>query len=127
MGDGFDLTSEQGTAQGDPLAPLFFCLAAKPLGDLITSFGPDLNTWYLDNGMIAGDVRVLGAIMEVIVSEGAKIGLHVNLSKCHLWTPVALVDPLPASLSSGVQLDSPSDGIRVSVVLWGLLSGLGRG
>jgi len=112
LGEDFVLTSEQGVGQGDPEAPLFFSLGLKTLFEAIASFGPEFNVWYLDDGSVGGDVRTLAAIYDIIKVRGSRIGLKVNPEKCHLWTPVGLVEPLPSSLNE-VQLHGPAEGLKV--------------
>ena len=61
--------------------------------DLFNSFKeqfPDdifMNIFYLDDGMIVCELDKVQDIMDFIVSESAKIGLKVNVSKCSVFSP----------------------------------------
>ena len=55
---------------------------------------------------------VLASIFEVIVTEGAKIGLRVNKQKCHVWFPAALDGPLPSVFAADVQCHYQDGGLR---------------
>ena len=75
------LLSAGGVQQGDPLGPLLFASALHPLA-LELSQGPlDLAFFYLDDGVIAGDVAAVGAALAHIQTRSAHFGLHLNLDK----------------------------------------------
>ena len=50
------LQSACGVQQGDPLGPLLFAAALQPLAEELRSGPLDLATFYLDDGVIAGDI-----------------------------------------------------------------------
>ena len=64
------LASTSGVQQGDPLGPLLFCLAIHPVLRRISEECPGLesNSWYLDDGVVAGPsadvVRALAIIQD---------------------------------------------------------------
>ena len=75
------LLSAGGVQQGDPLGPLLFACALHPLA-LDLRQGPlDLAFFYLDDGVIAGDVAFVGAALAHILAKSAELGLHLNLDK----------------------------------------------
>ena len=75
------LLSAGGVQQGDPLGPLLFASALHPLA-LELSQGPlDLAFFYLDDGVIAGDVAAVCAALAHIQTRSAHFGLHLNLDK----------------------------------------------
>ena len=75
------LLSAGGVQQGDPLGPLLFASALHPLA-LELSQGPlNLAFFYLDDGVIAGDVPAVGAALAHIQTRSAHFGLHLNLDK----------------------------------------------
>ena len=75
------LLSAGGVQQGDPLGPLLFACALHPLA-LDLRQGPlDLAFFYLDDGVIAGDVASVGAALAHISAKSAELGLHLNLDK----------------------------------------------
>ena len=61
-----------GVEQGDPLGPLPFAVAIR---ELVT--GPlDLALFYLDDGVLAGDVAAVGAGLAHLQARGAALGLQ---------------------------------------------------
>ncbi|GJW73971.1 putative reverse transcriptase domain-containing protein [Tanacetum coccineum] len=76
------LWSHQGVQQGDPLGPLLFALVLHPLICKIKdSFSLSLHGWYLDDGTIIGDTLVVGKVLELIIEDGPRRGLHLNVNK----------------------------------------------
>ena len=75
--------------QGDPLGPLGFALALKPLTELIQEAAPDLSlhVWYLDDGTLCGSPDDLLRALNVISDKGPQFGLHLNKAKSKLFIP----------------------------------------
>ena len=91
------LQSSTGVQQGDPLGPLLFAAAVQPLA-LELKAGPlDLSMFYLDDGLLAGDLGAVAAALQHVQQRSAELGLQLNLSKCE----VIAVGALPASALPG--------------------------
>nr|GEV70720.1 hypothetical protein [Tanacetum cinerariifolium] len=74
------LCSCQRVQQGDPFGPLLFALVLHPLICKIrNSFSLSLQAWYLDDGTIVGDTLVIGKVLELIIKDGPRCGLHLNI------------------------------------------------
>jgi hypothetical protein len=84
------IESTCGVQQGDPLGPLYFCCGLSSLVEKIESLGPVYNKWYMDDGGIIGNVDTLRKVWDLLRSEGPKLGLVLNPSKCE-WS---WIDPL---------------------------------
>ena len=94
----YTILSQEGVQQGDPLGPLLFCLAVHPILSSLISF---LVAGYLDDFTLGGSVDSVSKDVDVIRTEGAKIGLDLNVSKCELvHHPGDLPATLPTCLSS---------------------------
>ena len=77
----FNISSEEGAQQGDPLGPLYFCLAIhKILADMQSK----LVMAYLDDMILAGDVSVAAEDFLRLEVEANKIGLSLNRKKCEV-------------------------------------------
>ena len=80
------LWSHQGVQQGDPLGPLLFALVLHPLICKIRdSFSLSFQAWYLDDGTIIGDTLVVGKALELIMADGPRRGLHLNVGKTEVF------------------------------------------
>ena len=68
-------------------------LFALVLHKLVSSIEADdgcinlhLNMWYLDDGVIAGERSAVARALYLIEELGPHLGLHINLSKCELFS-----------------------------------------
>ncbi|GJR08519.1 hypothetical protein Tco_0791171 [Tanacetum coccineum] len=76
------------TLEGDPLGPLLFSLVLHPLICKIRdSFSFCLHAWYLDDDTIVGDTLVVGKVLELIMKNGPRCGLHFNVDKTEVFWP----------------------------------------
>jgi hypothetical protein len=92
--------SSCGVQQGDPLGPLLFSLALRPIIDSIRDLNPRLNLWYLDDGIIVGSPALLQAAWDIIRLRGPEVGLHPNPGKCE-WIWLDHFRSAPCPLTSG--------------------------
>jgi len=107
----FAFRREQGPQQGDPLGPLLFCLTVMALVKRIKS---QCNIWYMDDGTMGDDVNTLLADFQLLVVEGRKLGLVVNVAKCEIIT-----DTLTCCRSSGTSHQTSSTSSQYQPYYWG--------
>ena len=114
FGGSSTILSAGGVQQGDPLGPLFFAATVQSLAqELQRAPGIDLSLFYLDDGVVAGDVAAVAAALRHVQERGAALGLSLNLAKCELITvgelpEAALLPHFPPEL-----LRSPDASSRV--------------
>ena len=76
------IESAIGVQQGDPLAPVLFCMVLKKVINVISAnCALDINLWFLDDGVIAGPAKEVSRALEIIEQVGPELGLFTNLSK----------------------------------------------
>ncbi|GKE12715.1 hypothetical protein Tco_1416266 [Tanacetum coccineum] len=64
------------------------CTLLHPLVSKIRdSFNLSLQAWYLDDGTIIGDTLVVGEVLKVIIEDGPRHGLHLNVDKIEVFWP----------------------------------------
>ena len=99
------IQSTEGVQQGDPLGPLLFCLTIHPL---VSQLKSELCVWYLDDGTIGGAAEDIKHDLEIVVREGAALGLHLNERKSEVICkdPAARGSILPSI--PGVQVIDPT-------------------
>ena len=73
--------SEEGLQQGDPLAPLYFCLG---LHDILLHLRTPFKIAYLDDVALLGDPDCMLDDVNTFISDCENIGLTLNSSKCEL-------------------------------------------
>ena len=95
----FHLSSEEGAQQGDPLGPLYFCLAIKNLLDSLES---EMEFGYLDDLTIGGDTSSVAEDFIHIQATAANLGLILNCSKCEIVSHT--VESRDHSISKGILL-----------------------
>ena len=87
MGDDHIL-STTGVQQGDPLGPLLFALVLHPLVLRVRDSCKLLfHAWYLDDGTIIGDAKEVAKALDVIIAEGPRLGLQLNIKKTEVFWP----------------------------------------
>ena len=74
--------SATGVQQGDPLGPLLFAAAIQPMAAALRS-GLDLWLFYLDDGVLAGDVPAVAAALthDANAETSSGIGLAAELAE----------------------------------------------
>ena len=100
----FTLTSSTGVQQGDPFASDLFALVLQPVIDAIESEVPslDAHAWFHDDSNSVGTKEELSRVVQVVQRDGPARGLHLNLDKSSVWSPVATgpgeADPLKCGI-----------------------------
>ena len=81
------IMSEDGTQQGDPEAPTLF---AETIHTLVKQLESKINIWYLDDGNLAEDYRVVLWDLKNFLKSEQIYGLSLNTEKCELrfWDPL---------------------------------------
>ena len=73
--------SDEGLQQGDPLAPLYFCLG---LHDILLSLKSPFKSAYLDDVALLGDPSSVLDDVTRFITSCEEVGLKVNPTKCEL-------------------------------------------
>ncbi len=116
---------QKGYSRAIRSAPSFFCLTIQPL---VSQLKSELCVWYLDDGTIGGAAEDVKHDLEVVVREGAALGLHLNERKSEVISddPYArdsilpsilgaqVIDPASASLLGSVICDTSSTSDAIS-------------
>ena len=77
----FTLQSEEGTQQGDPLGPLYFCLE---IIERLKAMKSELVLAYLDDITLGDDAKtVLGGFLQ-LKESALRVGLKINRDKCEV-------------------------------------------
>ena len=76
---GAEISSQEGTTQGDPLAVPFYALSLMPL--LRELSGSIQQIWYADDAQAAGSLKTLRTWWDLLVLRGPGYGYFVNASK----------------------------------------------
>lgn len=77
------ILSDEGVTQGDLLAMLLFGALLVPMAKAVhIAFPQLLQTWYADDGALAGSTRSFPDAVHLIQKIGPKRGYNLNLSKC---------------------------------------------
>jgi hypothetical protein len=79
---GAELSSQEGTTQGDPLAMPFYALSLMPL--LRELSGSIHQIWYADDAQATGKLEILRRWWDLLVLRGPGYGYFVNASKTTL-------------------------------------------
>src|SRR5580658_5332085 len=68
--------------QGDPCGPALFCLG---IHDLLLTLESELSTWYLDDGVLGGDLDSISRDLTRIQEFAHRSGLELNTAKCECY------------------------------------------
>ena len=77
----FEVLSKEGAQQGDPLGPLYFCLA---IHELLQSLRASFVSGYLDDVSMGGDAATVADDFNRLETDAARLGLTLNRSKCEV-------------------------------------------
>ena len=75
------IMSGDGTQQGDPEAP---SLSAETFHTLVKQLESKINIWYLDDGNLADEYKVVLRDLKNILRSEQNYGLSLNTEKCEL-------------------------------------------
>ncbi len=82
---GDEISSSEGTTQGDPLPMAMYALAVRPLIDRLQSHCPNVKqVWYADDATSAASCSELRVWWDTLLAQGSDFGYHPNASKTHL-------------------------------------------
>ncbi len=76
------IKSEKGAQQGDPCAPVAFCIGLRRLTHSLES---RLNAWFLDDGTIGDEFPVILRDIERVTAFYDESGLTLNPAKCEVF------------------------------------------
>lgn len=80
-----EISSSEGTTQGDPLAMAMYALAVAPLIRQLRRSMPDIKqAWYADDATAAGKLQSLHLWWQKLQSVGPAFGYFPNATKTHL-------------------------------------------
>ena len=109
---GGELSSAEGTTQGDPLSMVFYALATLPfVRHLRTTHANIRQLWYADDSSGAGKLRALRRWWDDVDETGKPYGYHVNASKTLLLVKPDLLN-LAHSVFAGTGIEVVTDGAR---------------
>ena len=103
---GGEITSSEGTAQGDPLSMAFYALATVPLITNLQQHCQDVKqTWYADDSGGAGRLKHVREWWDCLQGRGGAYGYHTNPDKTLLLVKPSLVDQASEVFSgSGIEI-----------------------
>ena len=82
--------STAGVQQGDPLGPLLFYLVLHQVVCVVATDSECASLlfywWYIDDGVVAGPISAVVHVLSIVKALGPPLGLHINLSKCELFS-----------------------------------------
>ena len=88
-----EVSSSEGTTQGDPLAMAMYALAVRPLIDRLQSPCPTVKqVWYADDATGAATCSELRTWWDTLLAQGQSFGYHPNASKTHLIVKEQFLD-----------------------------------
>jgi hypothetical protein len=87
---GAELSSQEGTTQGDPLAMPFYALSLMPLIHELQCSVRQI--WYADDAQAVGCLSALRQWWDILVSRGPGYGYFVNASKTNLVVKSTVID-----------------------------------
>ena len=121
------LASSSGVQQGDPIGPLLLAAAIQPLVQELRGGPLDFSIFYLDDGLLVGELDQVAAALAHVQRCSAWLGLSLNLAKSKAvaighTSAAAVAGHLPAELVSSV---SGANGLRQTSTSWVRLLALG--
>ena len=109
---GGELSSAEGTTQGDPLSMVFYARATLPfVRHLRTTHANIRQLWYADDSSGAGKLRALRRWWDDVDETGKPYGYHVNASETLLLVKPEMLN-LAHSVFAGIGIEVVTDGAR---------------
>ena len=110
---GKEISSREGTTQGDNLAGPFYALGTTPLQNKLRETSPEIKqVWLADDATGGGSITNLKSWWDTIINEGVKFGYYVNENKSWL----ILKDPSKIQLArdtfQGTAINFTTEGMR---------------
>ena len=107
-----EISSSEGTTQGDPLAMAMYALAVRPLIDHLQSNSPAVKqVWYADDATGAASCSALRAWWDDLLEQGKGFGYHPNASKTHLVVKAEFLEKAK-ELFAGTNVNITTQGKR---------------
>ena len=107
-----EVSSSEGTTQGDPLAMAMYALAVKPLIDRLQTNIPDVKqVWYADDATGAASCSELQAWWDYLLEHGKGFGYYPNASKTHLIVKAQFLEKAK-QLFAGTNVNITTEGKR---------------
>ena len=78
---------QEGCQQGDPERPAPF---SDTIQDLVNQMVSQFNVWYLDDGNLLDDYRMVPEDLERIIASADEYGVSLEKTKCYLIFPKTL-------------------------------------
>ena len=92
-----ELSSTEGTTQGDPLAMAMYAIAVTPLINHLHQLQPDISqVWYADDATAAGQLEPLLQWWKLVSSMGPRYGYFPNAIKTYLIVKPQCLDSATA-------------------------------
>ena len=108
----WEVNSQEGVQQGDPLGPIVFCLTIHPL---LSTLKSPLTVGFMDDITLGGDLECLEKDIQAILDSSDELGLHLNIPECELIS-LSNESPTNSILSSFLMLN-PSNSILLGAPL----------
>ena len=107
-----EVSSSEGTTQGDPLAMAMYALAVRPLIDRLQTNIPDVKqVWYADDATGAASCRELRAWWDYLLEHGKGFGYYRNASKTHLIVKAQFLEKAK-QMFAGTNVNITTEGKR---------------
>ena len=103
----YELQSQTGAQQGDPLRMILFTLALHPLLCQIATHFPDIKLLasFADDINAILPLRTASLLLQFLQVHGPCRGFHVNLRKTEAWWCGRDIGPLPCSVNTNPAID----------------------
>ena len=94
----------EGTQQGDPETPALF---SDSIQDLIDSLESKINLWYLGDGILSDDYRIVLKYLEKIIEAERTLGLKIKPTKCEFFFSCDITEKRRSTILASFEKLSP--------------------